>query len=372
MRKGKSNLFVAAVAAACTASACASDFEDYFLDGSFSLPPVGSGSFLVAFDPLSDGRLLAVTGNEVYLQQSVGSSDFDVVAEFDASQSGGSSDPAFVHLSPDGSQVAAGLGFGKPVAVFNVADLGAPGSPTTLTSTTAGGTTKYFSVDHWEAAWFDEQYLALTAGSFSQPSMVTLLDVSSDVASPFNPVVINNICGSSSGVAFDAQEGLYTGNGFDSQDPPGPSVTGTIRRFAFSEWHDVLSGGTPADFEFDGQFVADLLSAASLGFDAEGNFFAGGGDLFGGGQIDFFALVGSVALADALAGLDPITLGDPTEIRQFDPDPNPYSFYSVCYNPAVSEIYAASGATVYRYAVPEPATGVMVVLLLQTLLRRRR
>jgi hypothetical protein len=252
-----------------------------------------------------------------------------------------------------------------------VADLGTPGSPTTLTSTTAGGTTRYFSVDHWEAAWFDEQYLALTVGVANEPSLVTLLDVSSDVADPFNPVVLNDIRGSSAGIAFDAQDGLYTGNGFDFYNPPGPSITGTIRRFALSEWHDVLSGGTPADFEFDGQFVADLLSAASLGFDAEGNLFAGGGDLFGGGQFDFFALVGSVALADALAGSDPITLGDPTEVRQFDPDPSPYSFYSVCYNPALREIYAASGTTCYRYAVPEPATGVMVILLL-TMLRRRR
>lgn len=370
MKLAQCSVFGFALATAVVAAARADDFEDYFLAGSFALPPVGSGSYSVAFDPLPDGRLLAVTGNQVYLQQSPGSSSFDVVAQFDTSESGGSTDPAFVGVSPDASRVAAGLGWNKPVAVFDLDALGSPGSPTSLTATTAGGNTKYFSVAHFEATWFDDQNLALTAGQFASPSVVTLLDVTSDASTPTNPAVVNNIGGASAGITFDSASGLYTGNGYDLF--PDPSATGTIRRFAPDQWQDALSGGTPADFEFDGQFLADLLSAASLGFDAEGNFLVGGGDPFGG-QSDFFALVGGVALAEALAGFDPITLGDPTEVRQFDPDPNPASVYALCYNPAVGEIYAASGTTLYRYAVPEPASGTfLLATLLVTSLRKRQ
>ncbi|MEZ6210420.1 MAG: hypothetical protein R3B46_04120 [Phycisphaerales bacterium] len=90
-----------------------------------------------------------MTGNTVFVETAVGSRDFRVVASFDSAYSGGSVDPAFVRTSPDGSRIAVGLGFGRPLAVFDTSSLGTIGSPSMLTS----ANTRYFDVPHYDAAW---------------------------------------------------------------------------------------------------------------------------------------------------------------------------------------------------------------------------
>jgi len=42
-----------------------------------------------------------------------------------------------------------------------------------------------------------------------------------------------------------------------------------------------LSGGSAINFESSGTLVANLLSAAFLGFDKQGNLYVGGGDFAG-------------------------------------------------------------------------------------------
>ena len=59
--------------------------------------------------------------------------------------------------------------------------------------------------------------------------------------------------------------------------------TGWIKAFEPADWMAPLTGGDPVDFEAEQTLIADLLSAASLGFDGEGDLYVGGGDLYGGG-----------------------------------------------------------------------------------------
>ena len=150
----------------------------------------------------------------------------------------------------------------------------------------------------------------------------------SDPADPINPTLVTNIGGYSAGITFDTAGNLYAGNGFDAA---GPSDTGWIKAFPFSAWAPALTGGPPADFEASGTLIADLLSASTLGFDAEGNLHVGGGDLYGGSDDnDYAGLVRSTSVAAALSGggpADPFDLiGKATSIWQGG-DPGECSSY---------------------------------------------
>ena len=122
---------------------------------------------------------------------------------------------AFVRVSPDGSKIAVGnnggASFGNfQVGVFTIASL----------------TGTWFSANHFDAAWIDNRFVAITAGSFGSPSFVTALDSSSpNPASPSNVTIVDDIGGASGGVALDGAGNLYAVNGFASG---GPSSTGAV------------------------------------------------------------------------------------------------------------------------------------------------
>jgi len=196
---------------------------------------------------------------------------------------------------------------------------------------------------------------------------VTLLDTASgDSANPVNPIVVGNIGGGSGGVAFDGAGNLYTGNGYQLA---GPSPTGAIKVFENASWWAALSGGPPADFEAGGTGVAELLSAGSLGFDAEGNLHVGGGDS-AAGDVDYIGLIRAQVVSNALAGGGPADPSDPEQVGRFDPDAAGTNFYDAGYNRVRNELYVRDGATVFVYAVPEP--GSLVLLALGGLLGWRR
>jgi len=338
-----------------TASVKAEAFSAYQLDRTFSLP-----SGLSSFDVLGDGRLIAMVNAEVMVETSAGSGSFassGVLAGADVSP--GSFATAFVRVSPDGSRFAVGnnggSSFGNPqVGVFDVATLSGD----------------WFDVSHYDAAWIDNQHLALTAGVFGNPSMVTALDTSSTPTSPDNVTLVDNIGGGSSGVAFDQAGNLYTGNGFDGT---GASDTGWVKAFAQSSWQAALSGGAAVDYEASGALIVDVLSAGALGFDAEGNLHVGGSDLFGSGEGDFGALVRSNAVTSALGGGGAAIVSDPAEVRMFDPDTaNDFNFYDVNFNDATGELYFREGTTVYSYVVPEPASLMLLAMGAGVLTVRRR
>jgi hypothetical protein len=325
-----------------------------------ALPPVGAGSFGVSADFLPDGRIIAVTGRSVLLESAPGSQVFAPVATLDAGQVGAGTDPSFLHVSPGGTSVAIGAGFGKPVVVFRVDALGAPGSPTDLAP---GVNASYFDLGHFDGAWRDEQHLAITAGDFGSPSYVTMLDVASSVGSPINPVIVQGIAGASAGIAFDHAGRLYTGNGFDL-DPSSGSDTGTIRAFDPVEW---LGGAV--NFETGGVLIGDVLSAGSLLFDADGNLVIGGGEF--PGDAGYLGVLRSDAITDALAGHGPVDPSDPLQLRRLDPFGNATGYFGAAYNPVTGELFAATGTTWYG-TIPAPGSALALTIAGVLGARRRR
>lgn len=331
---------------------------------SFTPPPFGSvGSFGTLGDNLADGRMLAVTGNTVFLETAVGSRDFQPVAGFDSAFSGGSVDPAFVRVSPDGSRIAVGLGFGKPVAVFDTGALGAIGSPTVLTAANA----RYFDVPHYDAAWRNGNELAINYGAAGFTGAVSLLDVDSPVGAPVNPTIIANIGGGSSSVAFDAMGRLYTANGFDTVS--GGSDTGHIRAFEVGAWQNGA-----ADFEVGGTLIGDVLSGVAMVFDNDGHLFVGGGDFGADFDNGYAGVISAAAIGDAWMG-SPVDRSDLNDVRMLDPLGTGFGFFTSAYNEVTGEWIIidndfASGVSTWYATVPTPAT--LVVFACGVVLRRRR
>ena len=348
-----------AVCCALGASARADAFGVY--GGSFrafATPPKGGGSFGVAGAALPDGRLVMVTGNSVFLESAPGSAQFAEVARLDASQTGGSTDPSFLSVSPDGSRIAVGAGFGKPVAVFATGALGTPEDPTDLT---AGSVADYFTVGHYDAAWYDNRRLAITAGDFGSPAFVSLLDTASDPDSPVNDLVITGIAGASAGVAFDSAGRLYTSNGYADGSGSG---TGNIRVFGLAEW---MAG---ADFETAGLLVGDVLSGSSMRFDRDGNLLVGGGD-FGVFDAGYLGVIHADAIGGVLAGLGPIDTGDPFDLKRLDPRGDGFGYFGSAYNPLTGELYVTDGET-WHATIPAPASVGLLAVAGVCVARRRR
>jgi len=319
-------------------------------------PPIGPQSYQVMGGALPDGRMLAVTGNSVFVESGVGSGAFDEVAVFDAGKTGGGSDPAFVAVGPTGT-IAVGTGFGRPVVVFGVEALGTPGAPTTLTP----GIASYYDLPHYHGAWSHDGRLALTAGDFGSPSRVSLLDVMSDPSAPVNVTIVDNIAGASAGVAFDSAGRLYTANGLGYG---GGSDTGWIKAFEPAAWQH-----GPADFESQGVLIGDALSGVSLAFDAFGNLAIGGGDYFEG-DYGYLGVIHAGAIADALAGLGPIDRNDPLQMRMLTPPTGGFAFFSASYNASTGELYAFDGGEWFA-TVPAPGSAALLALAALSVRRRR-
>ncbi len=342
----------AAAVLVAAASARGDAFDEYGLAGSFLLP--GGGG---PFDVLADGRLITVVGGDVYAETAVSGGEFEWVGAL-AGADLPAFGAAFVRVSPDGTRIAVGNGGGAgfdhfEVGVFDVAGLDGI----------------WYSAGHFDGEWVDDTHLALTAGTFGEPGVVTVLDTASpDPADPVNPTVVSNIGGASAGIAFDAAGNLYTGNGYSVA---GPSGTGAVKHFEAAAWRSALDGGPPVDFENAGILVVDILSAAALGFDGEWNLHVGGGDF--GGDLDYAALVRAAAVADALSGLGPADPFDADQVRRLDPDVmNDANFYDVNFNHVTGALYVREGATVYQYVVPEPGAVWLVGFGVVVLRVRRR
>jgi len=328
----------------------ADSFDDYILVERFELP-VGAGP-VGAFP---EGRLLTVIGAEVYVESAVGSRVFEsrgVLPDADMSSFGA----AFVRVSPDGTWIAVGNNGGAAFDRYQVGVFQFPG----LTGV-------WFDAGHFDATWVDNRYLAITAGDFGSPSVVTLLDSAPpESAKVDNRVVIENIGGASGGVTVDAAGNLYTGNGFETG---GPSGTGAVKGFFFADWMAAWQNREPLDFEADGRLIIDVLSASPLGFDVDGNLFIGGGDFSSETEMDFVGVVREPAVSAALSGGGPADGNDPNVVRRLDPDPgNDANFFTVSYGAARRELYLSDfGDTtvhVYRDTMGVPAISDWGVIIL--------
>jgi hypothetical protein len=75
----------------------------------------------------------------------------------------------------------------------------------------------------------------------------------------------------------------------------------------------------------------------------------GGGDFFGGGDINFAAFISKAAVKSALRGNGPVDTGDPSQVRKVDPDPAPASAYNVVVNREREEIYLSPGSHAFVF-----------------------
>ncbi len=320
---------------ALSSRAGAEAFETYGSFVELSVPAPGAGSFFLVGDALTDGRLIALTGLDVFVETSVGAGAFAVGASLDGALVGGGTDPAFVRVSPDGAKIAIGAGAGKPIIIVDSAMLDAAAPPLL----TAGDVT-VFNVEHFDAVWMDAGHLAIATSDFVSPSIVTLLDTESDPAAPDNSVILLGIGGGSGGLALLPTGELVTGNGFDIF--AGGSETGTLKAFDPALW-----ATTPADFETQGVALGELLSAANLCVDVDGNLMVGGGD-FDEGDAGALGIVRAQAIQTAISSGTPFDAMDPSQVRRLDPEGSGFSFYSSICNRVTGEIVASTGTRWFR------------------------
>ena len=282
---------------------------NYVQQGSFTLPKLNQDTITVLFDVLADGRLITSDGFAIQIENSLGSRQFTQVGVVPAAV------PSFMRVSPNGTQVA--LGDGNRVFVFDPSDL---------------NTYKTFVASNFDGEWVDDAKLAISSvGQVAPSTVVKVLDVGSGAIT----TIIQGIAGSPAGITIDQTGNLYSGNGLGMN----PSTTGTIKAFPELEWMAPLSEGSVINFDSSGTLVANLLSAAFLGFDKQGNLYVGGGDFATGTDKGYAAIVSKSAIEAALAGGSPVFSASPVnKLQRLDPDPDE-NFWFVKSNWVTGELY---------------------------------
>lgn len=300
--------------------AAAEAFDEYATKGTYSitLPPrtTSYATLSDSFGPRASavidgyalrGRLLAVNDSTVYLQKNFGSSVWLPVAKVATNM-----DPSFVKISPDGTTIALGLGYFQPLHLVGASLLSVTAPPNLSTHPQV----KRFDASYYDAVWRDARYL-LVNGEGPSGSQVYAIDTYlADPASAFIPL-ITSVPGASAGVAVDRFGNLVTGIGFGA-------TTGELKIWPAGDVAAALApDGAPLTYSSTGHLLATkVLSAASLGFDADNNLYVGGGDAFGdSGDYGYAALIHAGVLTRVLAGGAPVDESKPGEYSAIAPDP---------------------------------------------------
>lgn len=304
---------------------------DFFLYGNqdtsdtaeFDVIEVKGYSYFTAMDYFksgaNEGKILAATGTSIYIQAAVGSSTWIKVAEVEDYM-----DPAFVRLSPSGDKVALGLGWGQDILVFNASllDEGTPEAPVNLTYSDQ---TLAFMENHYDAAWIDEDNIVINGGKFvvagqSAVSGVAVLNITDE--NNMSQGVCTSIPGASSGIAVDADQNLIFGIGAGTN-------TGELKIWPRDTW---WNGSTSVGvLEYNGSegqtFANQVMSAAYLGFDGEGNLHVGGGEFLNPEPVNlesgYAALINQKVMTDAVNPAIPLYQVDEAneaQYREFGPD----------------------------------------------------
>lgn len=229
------------------------------------------------------GRLLAATGTNIYLQDAVDSNSWTVVGTTTDTM-----DPSFIRVSPDGTQVALGQGYLKPLLIFPLSILDSSTPPNVVGSSTSfpWGT----KVQYYDAQWVDNHYLLIIGAAWDKDkkevsnSGISTLDTRS-AGNSINTILFDSVAyASSSGIAIDDSKNIIYGNGYSYTTS---SLQGELRMLPASVWWNGSSGqpkiiGNPGGyFHPDSRkFANQVLSAAHLGFDEEGNLHVGGGKYY--------------------------------------------------------------------------------------------
>jgi len=321
-RSGRSLFVFALLFVAPLHTASAGVLEEYVVrdDLQFSLPALDPTGFQPpsATAVLPDGRILAVVTDDsdaapqnfsagtpkLFVESGVGTRSFALVGDLPLpavppATAWPDFGASFLSISPSGNRVAVGNNNGR-VGVFSAAGL-AGGGPVPAVS--------WFEVDHFDAAWFDEDLLAVTNLAGVQTF---------DTASTSTDTIITGTT-ASGGITLDGGGNLYMADGFGAN-------AGNVRRFTLADWQNALATGAPLDF-FSGEDLLTFSSAASLALDNEGNLLVGGG-LF----------TQPFEESNAFAAFRP---ADGT-LRTFDPNAvenEEGNFYVLTFNPVTDEIY---------------------------------
>ncbi|MCP4115248.1 MAG: hypothetical protein GY737_07510 [Desulfobacteraceae bacterium] len=224
------------------------------------------------------GRLIAANGTKVFLQDAVDSGSWTQVGEVDAANI---MDASFIKVSPDGTKVALGMGYGKDLLVFPTSLL----TGSTVSDLDGHTDTTTFStniVKYYDAAWVDNNHLVINGGNWDETTKtassvgISCLDITDDMNTPVN--IINSCPGASSGIAVDGSKNLIFGNGYTYNSAV--SATGELKMLPVSDWWATSApktSGMPVAYSTGRTFADRVLSAAHLGFDQEGNLHVGGG-----------------------------------------------------------------------------------------------
>lgn len=257
--------FVAAFALVGLAAPNARAQSEPSLAQRFSIPESLEQDGAVTMNLTPDGRVVTVDSTGVItLETQRGSGQFQTLGELpdgDFSSFGA----AFIAVSPDGSTLAVGNNGG---ANYNNAQVGV----FELNNLQQG---RWLSSFHFAGLWWNNRELLLSSGSLGRPSDVVVLDTQSPLAAaPQRIRVVQGIGGASGGIALDAQENLWTGNGYRFS---GPSESGAVHRIARDAWQGAYNQDQAAvNFESEATPVLRALSAGSLAFDTKGNLWVGG------------------------------------------------------------------------------------------------
>ncbi len=277
-------------------------------------------------------RFLAAAGSTVFLQKNFGASLWLPVANVPENM-----DPSFLKITPSGRKIALGTGFYKPLYIFPSSILS---SVMPLGLNGAAGTMR-MDANYFDAAWRDERYLFVD-GEATLGSRVYAIDTTSKTPEQLLPIV-TGIPGASAGLTFDHSGDLITGIGYGEK-------TGQLKIWSAQEVALALAGASLA-YSNTGHVLADgILSAASLGVDADGNLFVGGGDAFGGsGHLGYAGLIRSAVLQRVLEGGPPLDPKSGADFVKIAPDP--------CQNDDSTSVWFAPGVdmlvvTAYLGSVP--------------------
>lgn len=285
-----------------------------------------------AWDLTPDGRVLRIVGSTLSVQDAPGGGTYSPIGGI-APGLVNSFGASFLRLAPDGVRVAIGDNNFGPGARVLIADLtaGGPGPIPTVS----------VACPNADAAWADN--LTLYVSGYGTDSQLNRVNTGALTAQ----VVVSNIGDGSGGVAIRGGS-LYTGIGFDFGDQ-----TGDVRSFDLA----TLAGlASPVGFGA-GSFVANALSASSLGFDALGNLLVGGGDFFSASpDFGYAAVMDTASAGPARLELSPA---------------GGFAYYGVRFNAAMNELLVVGDGTAYRYAAPGPG-GVGVLVLAGCVAARRR
>lgn len=263
------------------------------------------------------GRFLAATGKDLFLQKNFGADVWLKVASVPENM-----DPGFIRIAPGGAKIALGAGLYKPLYLFNSNALSVA-SPPDLSSLSG---VKIFEEIYFDAAWRGDRYLFINAGADNGGSEIYAVDSEGSTGRPIP--ILPDIPGASGGVAFDAAGDLVTGIGYGDH-------TGQLKIWSSASISAALQG-TTLSYATTGNVLAEgALSAASLGFDAHGNLYVGGGDAFGeSGHYGYAAVVTAAVVQRVLGGgalADPASSSDYFKVQ---PDP--------CHNDDATSVWYSS------------------------------